>query len=551
MTGVERLERYVNAVLGSPKNYPLTVRQACQRFVDDIGRDDVYFDIDAANAAIQYVELLPHTKGEWQYQPTVLEDFQCFWVGSVFGWKWQATGLRRFRYVYVQIPRKNGKTHVVICIALVMFGPDNEPGAEVYLGATSQQHCKKLLYKPARFIVDQCEEYREAYGAEAGATTIVRVENNSMLTTVIKKPDDGDSPHCAVVDEYHEHETSDQYDTFDTGMGARRQPLLHVVTTAGGDLGGPCYNEYLECKRILRGEISGDSKFILIFEPDEDDEWTDPAVLRKVNPNMGISVAESFLLDQLEIAKRSPAKQNTFRTKHLNQWVGAKVAWMNMLAWQRQQKKRLKIDDFRHQDCHLAVDLASKKDVAAIYALFRRDGEYFGFPFFYAPESAAEENDRYPQFVNRDELVLTDGNMTDYAFLEEKIKELAEFANVISIAFDPYQASYMITRLMGEGLPVVEYGQNVKNMSAPMKEVDALVADGKFWHDGNTCMTWMMSNVTAKVDVKENIYPNKANRNDEHCKIDGVVAMIMAMGRWLDEKAPDEHAYTHRGFRTL
>lgn len=535
MEGVNRLERYVNDVLTSDDGvYPLTIKQACQRFVDDMHRDDIYFDVEAAEKAISYVEMLPHTKGKWKDKPTVLEDFQCFWVGSLFGWKWSKNNLRRFRYAYVQIPRKNGKTHIVICIALVMFGCDQEKGAEVYLGATSQDHSRDLLYRPAKYIVNNCHDFREAYGIEVGATTMVQPQNNATLKTVIKNPDDGASPHCAVVDEYHEHETSGQYDTFDTGLGARDQPLLHVITTAGGDLGSPCKSEYDDCKRVLRGELEGDSKFILIFEPDEDDDWQDESVLRKVNPCMGVSVSEDYLLDQLKIAKSSAEKQNTFRTKHLNQWVGAKVAWMNMLAWQRQKNTNLKIEDFVGDPCHLGVDLASKKDLSVIYALFRRGEQYYGFPFFFVPESALETNDRYQRFFASGELEVTDGNMTDYAVLEQRIVDLCSQFDVQSVAYDPYQATYLVTRLQERQINLVEYGHTVNNMSEPMKECEALVLDGKLHHDGNECMTWNMSNVTAKLDVKDNIYPNKANRNDERCKIDGVVAMIMAMGRWID-----------------
>jgi len=549
--GCKRLERYVNDVLTAKSgDYPLAIVQACQRFVDDMGRDDIYFDVDSANKAIGYIELLPHTAGEWQGKPTTLEDFQCFWIGSLFGWKWSHNKRRRFRYAYVQIPRKNGKTHIVVLIALVMLAADGEKGAQVYLGATSRDHCKNILFKPARYIAEHCDDFKQAYGIESGATSLVIPSSNSVLTTVIKSPDDGTSPSCAIVDEYHEHENSDQYDTFNTGMGSRSQPLLHVITTAGGDLGSPCKAEYDDCKRILRGEMEGDTKFILIFEPNDDDDWADEATLAKCNPNMGVSVNREYLLDQLKQAKASAEKQNVFRTKHLNQWVGSKVAWMNMLAWQRQQDKSLRFEDFEGEDCHIGLDLASKKDLAALVAVFKRGDDYYEFPFFFAPESAAELNDRYPQFVNRGEITLTDGNMIDFEFIESKIKEIFKFANVKSVAYDPYQATYLVTRLQPEGINLIEFGHSVKNMSEPMKNLEALVLDGKYHHSGNACMTWQMSNVAAKLDVKDNIYPNKSNRNDERCKIDGVVASIMAMGRWLDEGEASS-VYEERGFRTL
>ncbi len=551
MTGSERLQKYVNDVLSNPERHPQTIVQACQRFIDDYARGDIYFDVDACDAAIRYIEMFKHVgAAPWFGTNVVLENFQCFWVGSLFGWKWVKNDMRRFRYAYAQIPRKNGKSFIAVCIALLMFGPDSETGAEVFLGATSREHCKDLLFKPASNIVKACEDYKEHYGIEIGATRLTMPSTNSFLTTVIKKPSDGNNPHCAVVDEYHEHETSEQYDTFDTGMGARRQPLLHVVTTAGADQGGPCKAEYDECKRGLRGEIDIDTKFVLIYEPDEGDDWEDEATLRKVNPCMGVSVNEDYLLDQLRIAKTSTDKQNTFRTKHLNQWVGSKVAWMNMLAWQRQKDTSLKIEDFKGEQCHIALDLASKKDLTALSILFKRGEHYYGFEYFFVPEDAVLNNDRYPQFVKRDEISITGDSMTDYSFIEQKILELCNDYDVLSVAYDPFQATYLVARLSEHRLNLIEYGHTVGNMSEPMKLLEACVLDGKYHNDGNSCMSWQIGNVVARLDVKDNIYPNKANRNDERCKIDGVVSLIMAFGRWLDETR-EVKPYADRGFRTL
>lgn len=353
---------------------------------------------------------------------------------------------------------------------------------------------------------------------------------------MVGNPGDGSSPSCAIVDEYHEHDKDDLYETMITGMGAREQPLMLVITTAGSNLGGPCYEKELDAIKVLNKSAEDESLFVLIYGVDEDDEWDDPKSLIKANPNYGVSVSEDFLLQQLNVARRSASKQNAFRTKHLNQWVGAKTAWMNMLAWQK-QKKQLSISNFKGCECELALDLASKKDLSALTLLFKRDGKYYTFAKYYAPESAVEESDKYQEFVNSGHLIATPGNMTDYDFILEDILEFCSNFTVRSIAYDPFQATYLVQKLMENGVEnLVEFKHTVLNMSEPMKQVEALILDGKLLHDGSPCTTWQMGNVAAKLDVKENIYPNKARPNDPRCKIDGVVALIMTMGRWLQDE---------------
>jgi len=211
-----------------------------------------------------------------------------------------------------------------------------------------------------------------------------------------------------------------------------------------------------------------------------------------------------------------------------------------MLAWQR-QKASFTIEDMQGYPCWMAVDLASKLDVAALVLLFLKDGHYYLIPRFYAPELAADENSKYRDFATSEDLILTPGSMTDYAFIEEDIQNLAKQVDLQDIAFDDWQANYLMTRLQDTSLPVINYNQTVKNMSEPMKELEARVIERQLWHDGNPVMTWMMGNVTAKTDAKDNIYPRKENEHSPLCKIDGPVAAIMAMGRAIqgEEKAPE------------
>lgn len=516
---------------------------ACQRFLNDLTRQGdedwpYVFDESKADRAVKFMQLMPHTKGKWSASKSklVFEPWQVFIEANIFGWVKKETGKRRFREAYEEIPRKNGKSARLAARGIYLFAADGESGAEVYSGATTEKQAFEV-FRPAWMMAHKLENLRNRFGIELSGNQknpgpMFVMEDMSKFETVIGNPGDGASPHAALVDEYHEHDTDALVDTMQTGMGAREQPLLSIITTAGSNLGGPCYEKRRDVIRILEGQEVDETIFGVIYTLDEDDPWDDPASLIKANPNYGISVFPDFLLAQLQQAKRSASKQNAFRTKHLNQWVGARTVWMNMLAWQR-QKRDFTIADMAGCRCWMALDLASKKDVAALVMLFEKAGHFYCIPRFYVPEAAAEENEKYQNFALDGHLILTPGSMTDYAFIEADILDLAKQVDLQDVAFDDWQANYLITRLSNTSIPVVDFNQTVKNMSDPMKEVEARVIARTLWHDGNPIMTWMMGNVAAKIDAKENIYPRKENDNDPNCKIDGPVTLIMTMGRAL------------------
>lgn len=548
LSGPARCRRYAEQVLSGVVVAGGYVRLACQRFIDDLARaanDDpafpYRFDEEAADRVVRFFEKMPHTKGEWaaKGQLFVLQDWQCFIECNVFGWLNTETGSRRFRQVYEEEPRKNGKSQRLAARGIYLFAADKECGSEVYSGATSEKQAYEV-FRPAWQMVFRLPELRARFAIDQGGNaknpgSMFVTTDMSRFETMIGKPGDGSSPHGALVDEYHEHDSDDMVETMLTGMGARRQPLLSIITTAGSNLGGPCYEKRRDIIRILERQVFDETIFGIIYGLDEKDDWSDPKSLKKANPNYGVSVFPEYLLAQLNEARRSATKQNAFRTKHLNQWVGARTIWMNMLSWQR-QKREMKIEDMRPFRCWIACDLASKKDVAAVISLIEMPGGFGCIPMFFVPESAVAENDKYREFVTAGAMIETPGNMTDFAFIEEEIVRLSGMLNMQDSCFDDWQANYLMTRLQNRGIRAVEYNQTVKNMSEPMKEVDARVGARTLWHDGNPCMTWMMGNVAARIDAKENIYPRKDNENDPRCKIDGPVALIMAMGRALSNE---------------
>ncbi|MCP4074430.1 MAG: terminase large subunit [Hyphomicrobiales bacterium] len=556
MDYTKRAESYANGVLSGAIPACLYVNQACQRFLDDVDRaiegSEIWFDVAAAEKRCEEIEKYPHVKGKWAAKGELLElgDWQVFVTVNIFGFKIVRDGKqldkRRYREAYVEVPRKNGKTFFIVGVGLTMLTIDNEFGAEVYCGATSEKQAFEV-FTPARAICKRDTDLKEFYGIETNAKSLVIPSNGSKFEPVIGDPGDGSSPSCGIADEYHEHRTSNLVDTFITGMGAREQPLMLYITTAGSDMGGPCYEKRDDVIKILSGAVDDDSIFGIIYTLDEGDEWDTVEAQVKANPNYGVSVDKDFLSGQLAQARRSATKQVAYKTKHLNLWVGAKAAWMNMLAYQACRKKDLKLEDFKGERCYVALDLASKIDIASMAVYFPDHGA--AFCFHYLPEETILEggNTRYKAWHATGDLIATPGNIIDYSYIEDDLEDLKSNFQILEVPYDPFQATQFATRMMERGFPMVEYGATVKNFSEPMKELEAMILQKKMKFTQDPVLLWMFGNVVAKLDKKDNIFPDKERRSN---KIDGVVALVMAIGRSISGENP-ESVYAERGILTL
>jgi phage terminase large subunit-like protein len=534
---VTAMRGYVADVLSGAVPACKWVRLACERHERDVARSrskdfPFRFDEKSAERMCRFVAMLPHVKGRWAAgvpKPIRPEPWQCFFFGSLFGWLNKATGKRRFRKGRLYVPRKNGKSVVGAATGLYMFAVDGEPGAEVYSGATTEKQAWEV-FGPAREMTRKTLDFREHFAIEVNAKSLVRVGDLSKFEPVIGKPGDGASPHCSITDEYHEHATDDQLSTFETGMGAREQPLSLVISTSGDNLAGPCRDDWLECQKILERVIEDERTFALIYTMDDDDDWTSEAALRKANPNYDVSVSAEFLMAQQAEAINNPRKQGHFKTKHLNIWVQAREAYINMQRWAQCCSPKFTLEDFEGAECFVGLDLASKIDLAAIELLFPQpNGAFFRFGIYYLPESTVElpSNQHYRAWRDLGLLTVTDGNIIDFRRIKEDLIELCSRFTVRNVAYDPHQATMLVSELMDAGVPVIEFRPTVLNFSEPMKQVDALIRDLRLRHNGDQVMTWAMSNVVARQDAKDNVYPRKER---EENKIDPFVALVMAMG---------------------
>jgi phage terminase large subunit-like protein len=554
--------RYARAVVAGEIIACKWHRLACERHLKDLERigtpgfsyvwnpeltDTTGRTFRPAERICAFAELMPHIKGDWaaRGQLIEIEDWQIFILAVGFGWVHAETGKRRFRVIDLIVPRKNAKSTLAAVIGNYMLAVDGEFGAEVYSGATSQDQAMEV-FRPALLMARSTPRFLQRYGVSANASNLAVVEKNAKFEPVIGKPGDGASPSCAIVDEYHEHKTPELYETMQTGMGARSQPLMLVITTAGADISGPCFLHQKELEKILEGTIENDQRFGIIFTIDEGDDWTSEDVLRKANPNYGISVDAEFLKLQQRDAQADPRKQNVFKTKHLNVWVAAASPWLNLYNLQRCGDPTLCVEDFRGEDCVAGLDLASKQDIATRVYIFRReiDAEehYYAISRNYVPQAAVDksENAHYQGWVNSGHLIATQGNMIDLSQIEEEIFTDAETIVIREVAKDPWGGQQLGANLAAQGFEVVDIPQQVRYLSEPMKMIQALVDAGRFHHDGNPCYVWQLSNVEVMPDRNENIFPRKLRAGN---KIDAAVATIVAMNRALVDGESDGQSF--------
>lgn len=545
----DQAELYARQVLRGEIPACKWVKLAAKRHLADLKRQGTaafpfVFDAAAADHATNFLELMPHVKGPLAGQPIHLELWQHFIIRSVFGWVHKVTGRRRFRRVYIEVPRGNAKSTLSSGIGLLMTAADGEGGAEVYAAATTRDQAR-IVFRDAQMMARKADGYRNAFGVEVLAHAIVQPTTGSRFTAVSSDDDslDGLNTHLGIIDELHAHKTRGVYDVLETSIGKRDQSLLWVITTAGSNRAGICYEVRTYLTKVLQGLAQDEAFFGIIYTVDDGDVWSDPASWRKANPNWGISVQPDVIAGLAGKAMQMPSAQSNFQTKHLNIWVNADQAWMDMRAWSKCADPKLSVEDFEGQPCIVGLDLASKIDMAARVKIFRRviaEVEHFySFGRYYLPEAAVIDgrNSQYAGWEIEGRLITTPGDVLDFDRVRDDLLDDSRRFQMLEIAYDPWQALQLALQLQAEGATVIEYRNTVQNFSAPMKELQALVLQGRWHHDGDPVMEWAASNVVAHLDAKDNIYPRKERPEN---KIDPIVAAIMALGRWMAARAQTE-----------
>lgn len=532
---------YAEAVADAPALAGRFVRQAARRYLDDLAHedDDAFpwrMDRVRAFRACAFVESLPHVKGSWaaRGERLKLSPWQVFATVAIFGWVGKRSGRRRYRRALILVPRKNGKSAWAAALGLYALAGDGEHGAEVYAGATSEKQALEV-FRPARQMALKTPRLLDRFGLEVGAKSIVSIETGSRFEPVIGKPGDGASPSCAIIDEYHEHEDDGLVETMRTGQGAREEPLLLMISTAGDNIAGPCYAAMKDAEAMLAGAIEDENLFALLYGLDEADDWASDAALVKANPNYGVSVSAEFLRQERDDALKNARRQAIFKTKHLNEWVGARAAFFNMENWRRCADPALALGEFERRDCYIGLDLASVSDLTAAVLLFPGERSAV-FGRYYLPEAAlaGKNRDRYAEFQRAGKLIIAGDAMLDQDRIEEDLRDFLRRFRVRGLAFDPWNAAALIARLAAAGAPAVEFRKTTQNVSLPMKTLAGLIDDKRIAHDGDPALAWMLGNVVTREDTSGNVRPVKAR---DGAKIDAADALIAALALHLADEA--------------
>lgn len=575
------------------------LRLAAKRFLRDLKRGHergLTFDVDAAQHVVDFFGCLRHSKGEWGAgggQIFVLAPWQVFILANLFGWK-RADGTRRFREAYIEVARKNGKSTFISGIGLYMLLADGEPGAEVYSAATKKDQAKIIfeeaerMRKKSPYLASRIENPRGNMNVVATASKFEPLSSEDDTL-------DGLNAHCVLLDELHAHPSRRLYDVLRESVIARRQPLVVEITTAGYNRQGVCYKQREIAENILVGNTAaeaGDSLFCFIACADEKDDWKDPLTWAKANPNLNVSVKLDALREACNKALQDPTALNSFLRKHLNVWTSQDVRWMPPDKWAAcdsigplidyRVKRTQAMEKLKGRLCYGGLDLSSKIDLTAFVLVFppvkevkgRRakpqtreeqmrclpvefeeyvitpgDPKWYVLPWFFVPSDNVEERVRkdkveYDAWVKMGFIEATPGNVVDQSRIRKLVNEMRGRFQIEEIGFDSWNASQMSNDLISDGLNMVEVRQGFKTMSEPMKELMALVISKQLEHFGNPVLTFCAMNVAAETDPADNIKPDKEHSKE---KIDGIVAMIMAMHRIVANPTPRGHPYNQRG----
>ena len=493
----------------------------------------LWFDEEAAQRVVDFFSVLRHYKGEWAGQRFDLAEWQIVDVlQPLFGWM-RADGTRRFRTAYLEIPRKNGKSSLAAGLGLYLVSSDGEPGAEVYSTATKRDQAK-IVWGDAEQMVRMSPQLKRHMQTFRNNINVPESGSKFEPLGADSNRMDGLNPHANITDELHAHRDRRVWDVMVTAMGARRQPLSIAITTAGvyqpQSIGWEQHNHAVQ---VLEGTVEDDEFFAYIAAADPDDDWTDPQVWAKANPNLGISVKQDFLAAQCEKAKASTAFRNTFLRLHLNRWTAQVERWLEMDGWTACGTES-DPDDLVGLQCFGGLDLASTTDIAALVLAFPDvDGTMDVLCRFWVPEERIVDRARrdrvpYDAWAEDGWITPTEGNVIDYDVIRRDVKDLGERYNIESIGFDPWNATQIATQLTDDGLQMVPTRQGYASLSGPSKDLEGLVISHKLAHANNPVLRWMASNVAVEDDAAGNIKPSKKKSTE---RIDGIVALVMAIDR--------------------
>ena len=517
---------------------------ACQRFESWMSRNDIYFDEECVQQKIRIISKLRHYTGKHNGKRFMLLPWQQWCISNIFGWKYVSTGDRVTKNVFIMISRKAGKTAFAAAIGILCALDKNDNGAEVDLVANSRQQAHIAFEHTSKFCesVDPSKRvfrrFRESIKVPQTSSTIQILSSDSM-------GNDGYSPSCFILDEFHAQRDWSLYNVMKSGQGYRSSPLAIVITTAGFLLSGyPCYDMRETCKDILCGNKEDDSQFSAIYELDEDDNWKDESVWIKCAPSLGETVTYDYLRDQVKMATNNVAQEVGVKTKNFNMFCQSRDVWIKDEYVTSSFVKSVDLEQYRDQECYIGVDLSSVSDMSAMSVLIPTYNDTDVIPvkwtfknFIYLPDDVLDTStnaELYKQWKRNGAITMTNGNVIDYDYILRDLIKIDDTLDVQMLAYDSYNATQWAISVTNETrLPLKPFNQGLGNFNRPTKDFERLIKQGKIEIEYNPAVRWCISNVELKVDHQDNCKPVKAN-GDKARKIDPVIAMLQALGAWYE-----------------
>lgn len=512
-----------------------------------------YYDEQSAERSVAFIEThIRHCKGEKAGQLFKLEDWQKEkLIKPIFGWKHKKTGLRKYRSVYCEIPRKNGKSSLGAAVGLYLLFADSELGSEIFSCAGDRAQAS-IIFDLAKRMIQQDPILSSKAKVFRNSITFPNKGNTYKVLSAEASLHHGLNPNGILFDELHTQKSRELYDTMITGTGARTQPLLFTMTTAGSSKtdGNICWEVHNYSRQVEQGIIKDDTHLSVIYAADPEDDIQNPQTWKKANPNLGISITEDYLKNEAKKAAELPSYENTFKRLHLNIWTTSVTKWISDSVWM-ENFEEIDITKLKGKKCWGGLDLASTSDLSSLVLYFPMEEQKdVVLVYFWCPETSAEIRGRkyklpYDEWIRDGYIKATEGDVQDYEYIRKDINEIVNLYDVQSIAFDRWNSSQLIIQLsQQDGIPMSQFGQGYRSMSAPCKELEKLVLKKEINHLNNPVLRWQCENVQLQTDPAQNIKINKAKSSE---KVDGMVALVMALGEMMTDESPGESIYNDRG----
>lgn len=521
-------------------------RAAVMRHLDDhkysVERG-IYWDEKSAAKALASFSLLKHYQGEWAGREFELEGWQCFIIASIFGWK-TVGDVRRFTSAYVEVSRKNGKTLLAAGVGVYLLYLDGEEGAQVYSAAVDKEQAK-VCWDAAVAMVEQSPPLMKRTILSKKAIAVEATRSTFKPLSKDTKNKDGFNPHGAIIDELHKWQTLEIYDVIRSGMGARRQPLIFAITTAGLNLSLPCYGLRKVYIDILKRNKVQEDQFVMIFSMDEGDDWHDPKNWPKASPNLGVSVKWEFMEREHAAAVNDPTREVEFKTKNLNMWVDAPTVWIpdDVIV---ENNHGTTDEELRGERCFVGLDLASTEDITAMALFF----PYVSHPtlrlYFWVPEGKVQKKaDKvdYRRWVQEGWITQTEGDVVDTEYLSTDISRILSWYEVEGLTYDPWMAANGVIQHLekiGYYDRLDPIAQTITHLSEPTKELQKMLMRREMDLMENPVLRWMFRNVVIYTDPNLNIRLNKAKSAE---KIDGCAASVNAIAGYMSREGTSREAY--------